>query len=50
MSKFDSEQQVEEFFNDIEYLEFQELMRSDTLTHLEEKAYNESVLEIGGEA
>lgn len=49
MSKFDSEPQVEEFFNDIEYFELQELMRQDTISHLEEKAYNETV-ELGGEA
>lgn len=50
MSKFDCESQVEESFNDIEYFELQELIRQDTISHLEEKAYNESVLEISGEA
>ena len=37
MDKFSCEQQVEEFYNDQEYAEFQDLLRQDTVSHNEEK-------------
>ena len=37
MDKFSTEQQVEEFYNDEGYAEFQELLRQESVSHNEEK-------------
>lgn len=36
MSKFDCELQVEDMYDDLEYAEFQNLLREESISHFEE--------------
>lgn len=36
MSKFECEMQVEDYYNDLEYAEFQQLLREESINHFEE--------------